>query len=899
MLKISLNYFRCWENLVIEIPLGSVTLIKGSSGRGKTTLLQAITWGLYGNIRLVTPNHIEKAKTRVIIEILNTNKSPTIIDRRKNPNRLLLTYEDKTYEDKVAQSIIDNIFGIYDIWLASCYVGQGYRNSFLTAPNTGKMELLNNIAFHEEDPTTYIERIDACIMETEADYKLKLASFDNNLKNLNMLMSTTDISKALTNEQIESINNEITNAIDKRNKLQLIKTQRDIDVGIVENLKKQLLQITNTNIKITTPDDILISLNTKYEGSSLSTLNDINTIIENVMNIIPVLQRRDDLHNEVKKYDSLLLPYVNFTDNTHYTISDYQETLSKETIIRDNQKLSQNLNVLYSEKSIHEKIQEYKNIIEAQDRLKLEQENESLKLHIIALEKEHVHQTTPLIFPDDTPQEICIPDYSKYSTITLSQSLSELSERHGALQSHIAHLQKGQGVLECPHCKGPIRYQQGILIPADSSPTNDNEILENQKQLRNISMDISKIQEKIKSLMEGESLARINYENAINSERKRIDIIKQKIQQLELEKQRRDLSNQARAKQITELKEKYQSMIEVINEMPQVFGSRQILSSKELESVHSLIARLNSIVIISSPVISSSHIQSCINYQNIMQKYNESLTNYNEYLKNISPVFKNEAIRNIQIYIERLRTYYNLIKDSSEEKIRIDKLKETLNEQINIISMKIISDPTSEIDIINKNISELQQLLIISTKAHDVLNFHVKVTKEREIIVDINNTISDLQVFRQYAVDTECKILQQIVESINASIENVCGTLFDKDINITLSLFKTYKTTKNIKPVVNFAISYQGGIFDNISQMSGGEGDRASLALTLALNRLSSCPILMLDESLASLDIDMKEAAIRTIRENTNNTVLIIMHDGVEGVFSHCINLDEIKEGRY
>ncbi len=55
--------------------------------------------------------------------------------------------------------------------------------------------------------------------------------------------------------------------------------------------------------------------------------------------------------------------------------------------------------------------------------------------------------------------------------------------------------------------------------------------------------------------------------------------------------------------------------------------------------------------------------------------------------------------------------------------------------------------------------------------------------------------------------------------------------------------------------------------------MSGGEGDRASLALTLALNRLSSCPLLMLDESIASLDLNMKEAAIRTIRENTNNTV--------------------------
>ena len=145
-------------------------------------------------------------------------------------------------------------------------------------------------------------------------------------------------------------------------------------------------------------------------------------------------------------------------------------------------------------------------------------------------------------------------------------------------------------------------------------------------------------------------------------------------------------------------------------------------------------------------------------------------------------------------------------------------------------------------------------------------------------------------------METECRILQQVVDSINASIESVCSTLFDRDINITLNLFKTLKTTKNVKPVANFSISYQGGVFDNINQMSGGEGDRASLALTLALSRLSSCPILMLDESLASLDINMKEAAIRTIRENTNNTVLVIMHDGVEGIFDHIIDCSEFRE---
>jgi len=158
----------------------------------------------------------------------------------------------------------------------------------------------------------------------------------------------------------------------------------------------------------------------------------------------------------------------------------------------------------------------------------------------------------------------------------------------------------------------------------------------------------------------------------------------------------------------------------------------------------------------------------------------------------------------------------------------------------------------------------------------------------------MNEDLVDLQTFRRYSVDAESDILQDIVDSINSSIQGVCSTLFDKDINIELNLYKTLKSTKNIKPEINFTILYQGGQFDNIQQMSGGEGDRASLALTLALNRLSSCPILMLDESLASLDLNMKEFAIKAIREQTNNAAIVIMFDGIEGIFDHVINIDDL-----
>lgn len=927
MFRVTFHEFRCWENLVIEAPVGGITLIKGNSGVGKTTILQGITWCLYGNIRLVTPNHLDKAKTKVTIECpytLNGMNGMLVVERQKNPNRFLVSHQglENTYEDKVAQALINDIFGNYDIWLASCYIGQGCRNSFLTAPNTGKMDLLNSIAFHEEDPTTYIERIDTVITETDSDYKGKLAIFTNNLNSFQSILSTTDISKALTPDQVASVNSQIDVLRREYTNLQIQKNQRDVNLGMLGNLQRQLAQVVATKITFPEADESLLSLDTRY-GFKYETVTEVEATISKVMEVIPLLQRRDQLQAEIKKLDSLLLPYTKFSDQksrldygdkqvnlvatihsketTNYTMDDYQDAVSKEVAFRDNQKLAQSLGVLYSETAIKDLIQKHRNILASQEKLKLERERDTLRSRIELLEIEHLQQATPIKFPDLTPQQIPIPDYSKYSTNILGEELTELSKNHGAIQAHIQHLQKGKDVIQCPQCKGSLRYQKGELVLAETGPANLDELNISEQQLRNINTEISRVNRIIQSLTAAESADRAAYEHATAMEQRRLDVLRERNKQLELEKQRRDIANQARSKQIIDLKEELTRLSDKILALPEITYElpRKLLSNIEIEQTHTLIGRLSNISILSPPKVTSQYIQSYLNYQDLLQKITCAVIAYQDYIQIIPSAFSNETICNIQTYIDKLRGYLAKIKEASEESIRLERLRSSLEDQIRSITDKIGPDLTDEINQKNYEMLELQQSLSLSVKAHQAIQYHAQITREREDVINLNNTLGDLQTLRQHAVETECRILQEVVDSINASIQGVCGTLFDRDINITLSLFKTLKTTKNVKPVANFSISYQGGNFDNINQMSGGEGDRASLALTLALNRLSSCPILMLDESLASLDLNMKEAAIRTIRENTNNTVFVIMHDGVEGQYQNVISVDEITQGRY
>jgi len=899
MFKISFHQFRCWENLSIQVPIGEVTLIKGNSGIGKTTIFQGITWCLYGNLRLVAPNHLEKAKTSVCIEFpysLNGSEVKTLsINRQKNPNRLILTHGESVFEDKVAQSIIDDLFGVYDIWMASCYIGQGCRNSFLTAPNTGKMDFLNSIAFHEEDPSVYIERIDNVITETDSEYKSKLAVFTNRYNEYQNIINTIDVSKALTPEQTSDINTKITALETEKLQLQADKSKRDVNIGMLENLRRHLETATAKIIVIPTPDPILLSIMEQYNIN----VDHLDEIINELIETLSLLQQRDYLESEVNKCDNLLIPYRNFKDNIIYTKDDYQNAVSKETSYNDNLRLAQSLGVSYNETSINESIRRYRDLLNSQDRLKLEKERDTIRLHINKLEYECSQNKSLLEHPVIIPNDIQQPDYSKYSTRELSEQLSELSKQHGALQNHIQHLHTRRDILQCPKCDGALRYQNGGLVTADSEPANMDEITSSQMELSKINTEISNINQKIQYMNNAEAVARRNYEQSIMTENKRIETLREKARLIELEQQRRDIDNRTKAKSINDLKEQLKVITDKIELLPDITDNHRLLSDYEIDQTHSLIGRLSNIIIKELPEVSSREIQTYINYNNIAEQRNNAISIRDNYINTIPIKYRTETTANVTGYINKLRTYKNIVKDATEEKIRIDRLKESLETQITSINEQILIDPLPRIEQITSQILELNNSLLLSRRAHQALEFHKIITKEREDVVNLNASLSDLMTFRQHAVETECRILQQVVDSINASIQNVCTSLFDRDINIMLNLFKTMKTTKNVKPMANFTISYQGGTFDNINQMSGGEGDRASLALTLALNRLSSCPILMLDESLASLDLNMKEAAIRTIRENTTNTVLVIMHDGVEGVFGSCINFDELSQGRY
>jgi DNA repair exonuclease SbcCD ATPase subunit len=989
MLRILLKEFRCWKNLSIDIPFGEVTLIKGDSGCGKSTILQAIVWCLYGKIQLVTPITKKVANTEVTLELpyyFNGKKDVLNITRKKSTRVTLSHYKD-IYEDKVAQEIINDLFGTYELWLASCYVGQGTRNTFLTAPNSGKMELLNSIAFHEEDPRIFIDKITEVLNEKNIIYDIKLKEYNSGISSLELMMSKIDINKALSEQQHKNLLREINILNSELLNLQIVKNQYDINIGILNNLYKQLSNLQDIILPEPTVD--LRNLMIKYNYNDEYDYHKIN-------NTIMLLYQRDvALENGPLDDD---LPVFN--------MDDYRNIVNNENIYNDNYKLSLNVNCNYDQESITSCIKNMKDAILYYEYLQINNEYQLLINHNISYtdtndllkELDDINikklEITEIQYLEDS-----IPDYSKYDRSFLQNDimilqqkllqpiinknddeyaiikqkienlndklknirqntdidslniiLSNLTNNLNNVKNEIYKLKLNNKVLKCPKCSESLNFEKDELvlsnnhlssIELDSKHIEHDIILDeikliNQKildtkenlndQFNNINAEIKILSNQILIYDKEYDELKFDYSKEINNE---ISLINKKIEILKFEEQtvkftyeknisiKKSELLQEKINKMSKLNDEHnklelkitklnndnnihlnnQKQIKILElKLNEYKDINQSVSYKlnEINDFKDKIQKLSNIKVVQKPLYKSEYILKCIDH-------NDRKNKYIDVINKIPLIWRGEKIDDVKFYNEKVNEYINLLNITKTKKTQVDLNRKIINDQIGKI--QIIDDPINRIIEITNLINQYKNDIISSNEANKIVDYRDKLISDREIITKMNSDLVNLQLLKQHALETECKSLQDVISSINSSIENICSNLFDKEISIVLSLFKTIKSTKSIKPNVNFQISYKGGIFDNINNLSGGEGDRTSIALTLALYRLTSFPLLMLDETLASLHYDMKEATVETIsniiNQDKNRCVIVILHDSVNGIFSNVIDLEEITEGRY
>lgn len=169
-------------------------------------------------------------------------------------------------------------------------------------------------------------------------------------------------------------------------------------------------------------------------------------------------------------------------------------------------------------------------------------------------------------------------------------------------------------------------------------------------------------------------------------------------------------------------------------------------------------------------------------------------------------------------------------------------------------------------------------------------NHQQSLKETHELHRSLQEKFTAAKKFREAVTTAELLAIQTLIDEINTHLNQYLSLFFpDNPLTIDVCLFKTNEKTKTVRNQVNLQVGYHGVVTD-LSTLSGGEKDRVNLAFTLALAEIFNLPMLILDETLSSLDQLTAENVLEHIQKDTR-TVIVVAHQATTGLFDNVIKL--------
>ena len=326
---VKLKNFRCYESATFNFDDNGLFLLYGNSGKGKSSILMAINFCLFG----IGNKIIRRGETSCSVEM---QFGELKVVRTKRPNRLIV---NDIYEDDVAQNIIDEKFGA--TFNNTGYIEQNATNSFIMMTPADKLHFLEKFAFqnvnlgdikirckslitrremevkktsaHLESAISYLKEIDEPI---PVEFPLKSKNKDVAIKNEEIMYKNCDTRIKKAKHIISKTNEEISD-------LRVLNTYLSTKSENIENLIEAIQQMSLEEEDIDYIGDDELE-NYKNILQNIISLKEINILKERLKIDEEKIEKMKQ--NEIEEYESEI------EKNKQYLWEEYTKDEAKEVI---------------------------------------------------------------------------------------------------------------------------------------------------------------------------------------------------------------------------------------------------------------------------------------------------------------------------------------------------------------------------------------------------------------------------------------------------------------------------------------------------------------------------------------------------------------------------------------
>lgn len=237
VMRLIIVAYREYHDCTIKFPEGQITLLNGVSESGKSTIIRAIQWCLYGGSASGEKYEVQLKYRK--LHIIRRSK-PKIIEVSSKVT-------GKTFLGDVAEQVIVAEFGSEELFSLCCYIKQGnIPCPLLNSSNQERLRYLNEFAFRgEEDPIIIIEAIARRLQVVRASYRKRRTIYQTHKQSLKLLEEEIGNPSAGEAEEMEQLRSKVVDLTAKLEEVQTRLISNEKLKSVIQELEEQLTRLRN------------------------------------------------------------------------------------------------------------------------------------------------------------------------------------------------------------------------------------------------------------------------------------------------------------------------------------------------------------------------------------------------------------------------------------------------------------------------------------------------------------------------------------------------------------------------------------------------------------------------------------------------------------------------------